>query len=83
MLVLCRYEEAFHRVLSLEDISMVAWLCSQLDPGSLLSQNPPMLNQQILLPLIQQLGVDLSEVKPAHLCLLCYAGACIQLCSAQ
>ena len=59
---LCRYEEAFHQVLSLEDVSMVAWLCSQLDPGSLLSQNPPMLNQQLLLPLIQQLGVELFKV---------------------
>ena len=57
-----RYEEAFQRVLNLEDISMVAWLCSQLDPGSILSQSPPVLSQLTLLSLIQQLGTDLLKV---------------------
>lgn len=58
----CRYEEAFHNVLGLEDVGMVSWLCQQLDPGSVLSQNPPRLSQQLLLPLIQQLGHDLHKV---------------------
>ncbi|DBA67146.1 TPA: hypothetical protein ACH3X2_001468 [Trebouxia sp. C0005] len=56
-----KYEEAFHKVLTLEDVGMVAWLCSQVDPGSLLSQRPPALSQQILLSLIQQLGYDLFK----------------------
>lgn len=42
---------------------MVAWLCSQVDPGSLLSHRPPALSQQILLSLIQQLGYDLFKVR--------------------
>ena len=57
-----RYEDAFHKVLTMEDVSRVAWLCSQVDPGSLLSQSPPVLSQQILLPLLQQLGCDLIKV---------------------
>ncbi|KAL0055405.1 hypothetical protein WJX82_000055 [Trebouxia sp. C0006] len=56
-----KYEEAFHKVLTLEDVGMVAWLCSQVDPGSLLSHRPPALSQQILLSLIQQLGYDLFK----------------------
>ena len=59
----CRYEEAFLDVLDREDVSMVAWLCSQVDPGSLLSQKPPVLSQQILLPMLQQLGYDLLKVQ--------------------
>ena len=50
----------------MEDVAMVAWLCGQVDPGSLLSQTPPVLSQQILLPLIQQLGHDLLKVTPQH-----------------
>lgn len=57
-----RYEEAFHKVLGLEDVGRVSWLCRQLDPGTILSQDPPKLSQQLLLPLIQQLGFDLLEV---------------------
>lgn len=68
-----RYEEAFQRVLNLEDIGMVAWLCSQLDPGSILSQSPPVLSQLTLLSLTQQLGTDLQKVIVyCHtFCLLC------------
>lgn len=58
----CRYEEAFHKVLGLEDVGMVSWLCQQLDPGSVLSQSPPRLSQHLLLSLIQQLGHDLHKV---------------------
>ena len=58
----CRYEEAFHDVLIMEDVNMVAWLCSQVDPGSLLSQKPAVLSQQLLLPLMRQLGYDLLKV---------------------
>ena len=50
-------------MLTLEDVGMVAWLCSQVDPGSLLSHRPPALSQQILLSLIQQLGYDLFKVR--------------------
>lgn len=57
-----RYEEAFHKVLGLEDVGMVSWLCQQLDPGSVLSQSPPRLSQHLLLSLIQQLGHDLHKV---------------------
>lgn len=58
----CRYEEAFHKVLGLEDVGMVSWLCQQLEPEFVLSQNPSRLSQQLLLPLIQQLGSDLQKV---------------------
>ena len=57
-----RHEDAFHKVLGLEDVGRLSWLCRQLDPGTILSQNLPKLSQQLLLPLIQQLGFDLLEV---------------------
>ena len=60
--VTCRYEEAFHKVLGYEDVEIVSWLCKQLDPGTILSQNPARLSQQVLLPLIQQLGSALLKV---------------------
>ena len=47
----------------MENVGMVAWLCSQVDCGSLLSQRPPVLSQQILLSLMQQLGCDLLKVQ--------------------
>lgn len=54
-------------MLTLEDVGMVAWLCSQVDPGSLLSHRPPVLSQQILLSLIQQLGYNMFKVRlPVH-----------------
>ena len=50
---------------------MVSWLCQQLDPGSALSQSPPRLSQQLLLPLIQQLGHDLHKVSAKPVLVAC------------
>ena len=58
----CRYEEAFNAALDLGDISFVAWLCGQVEPQEVLASTPPLLSQQVLLVLLQQLGYDLSTV---------------------
>ena len=38
------------------------WLCTHLEPGEVLSRQPPQLSQTIILALIQQLGQDLQQV---------------------
>jgi hypothetical protein len=55
-----RFEEAFSRALGMQDLAIVAWLCSQVDIGSVLSMDPPALTQAVLLSLIQQLAADLT-----------------------
>ncbi|GLJ08252.1 hypothetical protein SUGI_0084840 [Cryptomeria japonica] len=57
----CKFEEAFHKALQMSDVSIVSWLCSQVDPHSLLSTIPLPLSQGVLLALVQQLGCDLSK----------------------
>ena len=59
-----RYEQAFNEALSAEDVDIVIWLCTHLDPAEVLSRQPAKLSQTIILALIQQLGQDLQQVRP-------------------
>eukprot|EP00850_Spirogloea_muscicola_P017782 SM000156S02138 [mRNA] locus=s156:84957:96262:- [translate_table: standard] len=60
LLVARKYEEAFTRALSLSNVAVVVWLCSQVEPGPLLPAGAPALSQGVLLSLIQQLGCNLA-----------------------
>ena len=55
------YEAAFSKALGLQDLSLVSWLCSNVDAPSVLSCTPPALSQMVLLSLLQQLGADLAS----------------------
>ena len=48
-------------MLDMSDVNRVTWLCQQLDPAQLLSQEPLPLSQSILLSLMQQLGSQLGK----------------------
>lgn len=54
-----RYEEAFSKALTLQDVGIVSWLCTQVDAAAVLSTTPPALSQMVVLSLIQQLSADL------------------------
>jgi len=54
-----RYEEAFAKALSLQDLSIVSWVCSNVDAATVLSSTNS-LSQMVLLSLLQQLAADLS-----------------------
>eukprot|EP01018_Ginkgo_biloba_P006544 Gb_36346 [translate_table: standard] len=56
-----KYEEAFNKALQMSDVSIVLWLCSQVDYKSLFSMVPFPLSQGVLLSLVQQLGFDLEK----------------------
>ncbi|KAI8103950.1 hypothetical protein M9435_006476 [Picochlorum sp. BPE23] len=56
-----KFEEAFSKALSLQDLSLVYWLCSTIDAPTVLSQSPPALSQMVLLSLLQQLSADLNQ----------------------
>lgn len=57
-----RYEEAFSSALGRQDVGVVAWLCSQLEPSAvLLGLSPP-----VLLALVQQLAADLGSRADLH-----------------
>lgn len=56
-----KFEEAFSKALSLQDLSLVYWLCSSIDAPTVLSQSPPALSQMVLLSLLQQLSADLNQ----------------------
>ncbi|XP_059284036.1 enhancer of mRNA-decapping protein 4-like [Lycium ferocissimum] len=55
-----KYEEAFTAALQRSDVSIVSWLCSQVDLPGMLSSNPLPLSQGVLLSLLQQLACDIS-----------------------
>ncbi|XP_055824129.1 enhancer of mRNA-decapping protein 4-like [Solanum dulcamara] len=55
-----KYEEAFTAALQRSDVSIVSWLCSQVDLPGILSSNPLPLSQGVLLSLLQQLSCDIS-----------------------
>lgn len=52
-------------MLDMADVGRVTWLCQQLDATQLLNQEPLPLSQSVLLSLMQQLGSDLSKVRPS------------------
>lgn len=56
-----KYNEAFSKVLSLQDLSTLGWLCSIVDAPSTLAISPPVLSQMVLLSLLQQLAADLNH----------------------
>ncbi|KAF3667436.1 Varicose-related protein, partial [Capsicum annuum] len=55
-----KYEEAFTAALQRSDVSIVSWLCSQVDLPGILSSNPLPLSQGVLLSLLQQLSCDIG-----------------------
>ncbi|KAF9679306.1 hypothetical protein SADUNF_Sadunf06G0001200 [Salix dunnii] len=57
-----KYEEAFTVALHRNDVTIVSWLCSQVDLQGILSMSPlPPLSQGVLLALLQQLACDISN----------------------
>ncbi|XAR67319.1 hypothetical protein NMG60_11002026 [Bertholletia excelsa] len=56
-----KYEEAFTAALQRSDVSIVSWLCSQVDLQGILSMVPLPLSQGVLLSLLQQLACDISK----------------------
>ncbi|XP_022752987.1 enhancer of mRNA-decapping protein 4-like isoform X2 [Durio zibethinus] len=56
-----KYEEAFTIALQRSDLSIVAWICSQVDLRSILSTAPSPLSQGVLLSLLQQLACDINK----------------------
>ena len=58
---ICRYEQAFTRVLSLSSLEMVEWLIAQLDSRVIMLARPLPVSQIVLISLIQQLGFQLTR----------------------
>ncbi|KAL5737244.1 hypothetical protein ACOSP7_030005 [Xanthoceras sorbifolium] len=56
-----KYEEAFTAALQRSDVSIVSWLCAQVDLHGILSLVPLPLSQGVLLSLLQQLSFDLNK----------------------
>ncbi|XP_010272529.1 PREDICTED: enhancer of mRNA-decapping protein 4-like [Nelumbo nucifera] len=56
-----KYEEAFTAALQRSDVSIVSWLCSQVDFKGILSMMPRPLSQGVLLSLLQQLACDIGK----------------------
>lgn len=54
------FMQAFTLALNAENLSLVVWLCSQVDLSQLLS-SPPLLDPPVQLSLIQQLAFDLTS----------------------
>uniref|UniRef100_J3LGL0 Enhancer of mRNA-decapping protein 4 WD40 repeat region domain-containing protein n=2 Tax=Oryza brachyantha TaxID=4533 RepID=J3LGL0_ORYBR len=59
-----KFDEAFTMALQRSDVSIVSWLCSQVDLRALCSMAPVPLNQGVLLALLQQLAVDIATETP-------------------
>ncbi|KAK7305300.1 hypothetical protein VNO77_43204 [Canavalia gladiata] len=59
-----KYEEAFTAALQRSDVSIVSWLCSQVDLHGLLSMVPLPLSQGVVLSLLQQLACDINNDTP-------------------
>ncbi|CAN4103873.1 unnamed protein product [Withania somnifera] len=55
-----KYGEAFTAALHRSDVSIVSWLCSQVNLPGILSSDPLPLSQGVLLSLLQQLACDIS-----------------------
>ncbi|KAJ4816604.1 Enhancer of mRNA-decapping protein 4 [Rhynchospora pubera] len=56
-----KFEEAFNMALQLTDVSIVSWLCSQVDLHALCTLVPVPLSQGVLLALLQQLACDIAN----------------------
>ncbi|XP_015881518.3 enhancer of mRNA-decapping protein 4 [Ziziphus jujuba] len=62
-----KYEEAFTGALQRSDVTIVSWLCSQVDLRGLLTMVPLPLSQGVLLSLLQQLACDIGNDTPRKL----------------
>ncbi|KAK1273995.1 Enhancer of mRNA-decapping protein 4 [Acorus gramineus] len=56
-----KFEEAFTLALQRSDVSIVSWLCSQVDLKGICATVPLPLSQGVLLSLLQQLACDISN----------------------
>ncbi|GLT73820.1 hypothetical protein SLA2020_456530 [Shorea laevis] len=56
-----KYDEAFTIALQRSDLSIVSWLCSQVDLHAILTMVPLPLNQGVLISLLQQLACDVNN----------------------
>ncbi|XP_058114762.1 varicose-related protein-like [Magnolia sinica] len=56
-----KYGEAFTSALQRSDVTIVSWLCSQIDLQAILSVLPLPLSQGILLSLLQQLACEIGN----------------------
>ncbi|XP_058114750.1 enhancer of mRNA-decapping protein 4-like isoform X2 [Magnolia sinica] len=56
-----KYGEAFTSALQRSDVTIVSWLCSQVDLQAILSVLPLPLSQGVLLSLLQQLACDIGN----------------------
>ncbi|XP_057545381.1 enhancer of mRNA-decapping protein 4-like [Amaranthus tricolor] len=72
-----KYEEAFTAALQRSDVSIVSWLCSQVDLQRLLSTIPLPLSQGVLLSLLQQLACDISKDTTRKLVWMTDVATCI------
>ncbi|PON57678.1 WD repeat containing protein [Parasponia andersonii] len=72
-----KFEEAFTGALHRSDVSIVSWLCSQVDLPGILSLVPLPLSQGVLLALLQQLACDISNDMPRKLAWMTEAAVAI------
>ncbi|KAK9691536.1 hypothetical protein RND81_09G202700 [Saponaria officinalis] len=72
-----KYEEAFTSALQRSDVSIVSWLCSQVDLQRMLSAVPLPLSQGVLLSLLQQLACDISKDTTRKLAWMMDVASCI------
>ncbi|KAL9230062.1 hypothetical protein vseg_005455 [Gypsophila vaccaria] len=72
-----KYEEAFTSALQRSDVSIVSWLCSQVDLQRMLSVVPLPLSQGVLLSLLQQLACDISKDTTRKLAWMMDVASCI------
>ncbi|XP_074562660.1 enhancer of mRNA-decapping protein 4-like [Curcuma longa] len=56
-----KYEEAFTLALQRSNVSIVSWLCAQVDLHAICSTMPLPLSQGVLLALLQQLACDIGN----------------------
>ncbi|KAG0467995.1 hypothetical protein HPP92_017323 [Vanilla planifolia] len=56
-----KFDEAFTMALQRSDVTIVSWLCSQVDPRGILSIVPLPVSQGVLLALLQQLACDIGN----------------------
>mmetsp|Transcript_1943 Transcript_1943/g.3102 ORF Transcript_1943/g.3102 Transcript_1943/m.3102 type:complete len:379 (-) Transcript_1943:103-1239(-) len=55
-----KYEEAFSKVLHLENLKWVTWICQCVDSRHVFSKRPPVLTSPVVLALVHQLGFDMT-----------------------
>ncbi len=68
-----KFEYAFDRALTAQDLSAVMWTCRRLDPTAVAVN----LSQPVLVCLLQHLGLDLTTDVPIKLAWLHHCAICI------